>query len=134
MPQDAFAATALEMLAGGIFLLPIGLLATDFEPSEWSTKSILVVVVPRRVRLAPRLHRVSSGCCTTRRSSKVATYAYVNPVVAITLGVIVLDEALSWRLVLGAAIVLVAVAAVVRKESVPAETEAAAAGAARVPD
>ena len=46
--------------------------------------------------------------------SKVATYAYVNPVVAITLGVLVLDETLSWRIVLGAAIVLAAVAAVVR--------------------
>ena len=40
MPRDAFAATALEMLAGGIFLLPIGLLATDFQPSEWSLRSI----------------------------------------------------------------------------------------------
>jgi len=58
----------------------------------------------------------------------------VNPVVAIALGVVVLDEKLSWRIVLGAAIVLAAVAAVVRKETVPPETEAAPAGAARVPD
>jgi hypothetical protein len=28
------------MLAGGLFLLPIGLLTTDFEPSEWSARSI----------------------------------------------------------------------------------------------
>ena len=133
MPRDAFAATALEMLAGGVFLLPIGLLATDFEPSEWSTQSILswwyLVVFGSLLGYTAYvwlLHHAPIG--------KVATYAYVNPVVAITLGVIVLDETLSWRIVIGAAIVLVAVAAVVRKESVPAETEAAAAGAARVPD
>jgi len=65
---------------------------------------------------------------------KVATYAYVNPVVAIALGTIVLDEHLTWRIVLGAAIVLAAVAAVVRRESVPAEAEAAPAGAGRVSD
>ena len=58
----------------------------------------------------------------------------MNPVVAIALGVVVLNEKLSWRIVLGAAIVLASVAAVVRKEDVPAESEAAPAGAARVPD
>jgi drug/metabolite transporter (DMT)-like permease len=133
MPRDAFAATALEMLAGGIVLLPIGLLATDFEPSDWSTKSILawwyLVVFGSLLGYTAYvwlLHHAPIG--------KVATYAYVNPVVAITLGVIVLDEALTWRVAIGAAIVLAAVAAVVRKESVPAETEAAPAGAGRVPD
>ena len=133
MPRDAFAATALEMLAGGLVLLPIGLLATDFEPSEWSARSIFawwyLVVFGSLLGYTAYvwlLHHAPIG--------KVATYAYVNPVVAIALGVIVLDETLSWRIVLGAAIVLAAVAAVVRKEPVPAETEAAAAGAARVPD
>jgi drug/metabolite transporter (DMT)-like permease len=46
----------------------------------------------------------------------VSTYAYVNPVVAITLGVLFLGEALTWRLLIGAAIVVVAVAIVVRRE------------------
>jgi drug/metabolite transporter (DMT)-like permease len=46
----------------------------------------------------------------------VSTYAYVNPVVAIGLGVLFRGEQLTWRLVLGAAIVVAAVAAVVRQE------------------
>ena len=133
MPRDAFAATALEMLAGGLVLLPIGLLATDIEPSEWSARSILawwyLVVFGSLIGFTAYvwlLHHAPLG--------KVATYAYVNPVVAIILGALVLGEAVTWRIALGAAIVLVAVAAVVRRESVPAETEAAPAGAARVPD
>ncbi|HUQ23557.1 MAG TPA: EamA family transporter [Gaiellaceae bacterium] len=133
LPRDVFAATALEMLAGGVFLLPIGLLATDFEPSEWSARSILgwwyLVVFGSLFGYTAYvwlLHHAPIG--------KVATYAYVNPVVAIALGVVVLHESLSWRVLLGATIVLASVAAVVRKESVPAETEAAPAGAARVPD
>jgi drug/metabolite transporter (DMT)-like permease len=46
----------------------------------------------------------------------VSTYAYVNPVVAITLGVLFRGEDLTWRLLIGAAIVVVAVATVVRRE------------------
>ncbi|HUZ81121.1 MAG TPA: EamA family transporter, partial [Gaiellaceae bacterium] len=46
----------------------------------------------------------------------VATYAYVNPVVAITLGVLFRGEHVTWRLLVGAAIVVVAVATVVRQE------------------
>jgi drug/metabolite transporter (DMT)-like permease len=133
LPRDAFAATALEMLAGGLVLLPIGLLFTDFEPSEWTTRSILagwyLVLFGSLIGYTAYvwlLHHAPIG--------KVATYAYVNPVVAIALGAIVLDEAVTWQIVIGAAIVLAAVATVVSRESVPAEAEAAAAGAGRVPE
>jgi drug/metabolite transporter (DMT)-like permease len=44
----------------------------------------------------------------------------VNPVVAIALGVIVLNEKLTLRVVLGALLILVAVAIVVRRESLVA--------------
>ena len=37
----------------------------------------------------------------------ISTYAYVNPVVAITLGVLFRGEQLTWRLLIGAAIVVV---------------------------
>ena len=46
----------------------------------------------------------------------VSTYAYVNPIVAIALGVLFRGEQLTWRLLGGAAIVVVAVALVVRQE------------------
>ena len=48
---------------------------------------------------------------------QVSTYAYVNPVVAIALGAIVLGESITWRIVGGALLVLAAVAIVVRRES-----------------
>jgi drug/metabolite transporter (DMT)-like permease len=52
----------------------------------------------------------------------VSTYAYVNPIVAIVLGVLFRGEDLTWRLLGGAAIVVVAVALVVRQEP-PAATQ-----------
>src|SRR5207248_169886 len=63
---------------------------------------------------------------------RVATYAYVNPVVAIGLGALVLHESITWTIALGAAIVLASVAIVVRRESIPPGVEAAPAGAAAI--
>lgn len=46
----------------------------------------------------------------------VATYAYVNPVVAVTLGWALLDEHIDAVTVLGAGLVLAGVAAAVRAQ------------------
>ena len=53
----------------------------------------------------------------------VATYAYVNPLVAITLGILFLDEVITWQIAAGAAVILTSVAVVIRRE-VPRRPEA----------
>ena len=52
----------------------------------------------------------------------VSTYAYVNPVVAILLGVLFRGEELTTQILVGAAIVVASVAVVVRREP-PAATQ-----------
>jgi drug/metabolite transporter (DMT)-like permease len=49
--------------------------------------------------------------------SKVATYAYVNPVIAIFLGWAILSEEITASIVAGAVVVVASVATIVRKES-----------------
>ncbi len=49
--------------------------------------------------------------------SRVATYAYVNPVVAILLGSLVLDEVVTGTTLIGAAVIVASVALVLRIES-----------------
>jgi drug/metabolite transporter (DMT)-like permease len=129
MPRDTFAATAYEMLAGGAILLPIGLATTHPHFSDFSARSgfgwIYLVSFGSIIGYTAYvwlLDNVPIG--------KVATYAYVNPVVAIALGVIVLHESLTWTIGLGAVLVLACVAVVVRRESIPPEAEAIGAGAA----
>jgi drug/metabolite transporter (DMT)-like permease len=51
----------------------------------------------------------------------VSTYAYVNPVVAILLGVLFRSEHVTGRILIGAAVVVAAVAVVVRRDP-PAAT------------
>ena len=115
LPQDAFVATAFEMLAGGALLLPFGI-AQRPDPAEFSAISLVafayLILVGSLVGFTAYvwlLHHVPLGT--------VSTYAYVNPVVAIALGMLFLDERITWRIALGAAIVLASVAVVVRRET-----------------
>ena len=56
--------------------------------------------------------------------SKVATYAYVNPLVAVLLGWALLSEQLSVGTLAGAVLIVASVAAIVRRESArPPEPE-----------
>jgi drug/metabolite transporter (DMT)-like permease len=119
LPADAFVATAIEMVAGGIVLLPLGVaLAGDesLSPGAWSSRSLLgflyLVLIGSLVGFTAYVWLLGNV-----RIGTVATYAYVNPVVAILLGVAVLDERVSWRIAGGAAIVLASVAVVIRNEA-----------------
>ena len=118
LPADSFAATSYEMLAGGLVLLPIGLATTHPHFSEFSARSIFgffyLVTFGSVVGFTAYVWLLDNAPI-----GRVATYAYVNPVVAIALGAIVLHESLTWSIGLGAALVLVCVAIVVRRETLP---------------
>ena len=115
LPEDVFAATSLEMLAGGAILLPIGLATTSPHPADFSARSIVgwiyLVTFGSLVGYTAYVWLLDNAPLGT-----VATYAYVNPVVAIALGAIVLGESLTWSIVVGAVLVLACVALVIRQE------------------
>ena len=48
--------------------------------------------------------------------TRVSTYAYVNPAVAVALGTLLLGERITITAVIGGAVILVAVALVIRAE------------------
>ena len=129
MPADSFASTSIEMLVGGAILLPIGLATTHPHFAEFSARSIFgwvyLVTAGSLVGYTAYVWLLDNAPLGT-----VATYAYVNPVVAIALGAIVLHESLTWTIGVGAVLVLACVALVVRTEDVPPEAEAVGAGAA----
>src|SRR6476660_3035541 len=118
MPRDAFAATAWEMLAGGFLMLPWGIAsAGSLSPSLGSALSwVYLVTIGSVVGYTAYTWLLAHAPLST-----VSTYAYVNPVVAILLGVLFRNEQLTWQIGIGAAIVVAAVAVVVRQEP-PAAT------------
>jgi drug/metabolite transporter (DMT)-like permease len=121
VPRDAFAATAAEMLCGGVFLTAVALIVYsphELSPSHYSGRSIFglwyLIVFGSLLGYSAYAWLLANAPL-----GQVATYAYVNPVVAIALGAIFLDEAITYRIVVGAALVLLSVAIVVRRESKP---------------
>jgi drug/metabolite transporter (DMT)-like permease len=118
MPRDVFAATAWEMLAGGFVLLPWGLVsAGGMSPSLSSSLAWLYLVTIGSVVG----YTAYAWLLAHAPLSTVSTYAYVNPIVAILLGVLFRNEHLTVRVLIGAAIVVAAVAGVVRQQP-PAAT------------
>jgi drug/metabolite transporter (DMT)-like permease len=119
LPRDAFTATAYEMGIGGLVFFPLGLAAGP-DPAEFSARSILgwayLVIFGAVVGYTAYVWLLGHAPL-----SLVATYAYVNPVIAITLGALVLDESITVSIVIGATIVLTSVAVVVRREPPMAE-------------
>jgi drug/metabolite transporter (DMT)-like permease len=118
MPRDAFAATAWEMLAGGLVMLPWGIAdAGDLSPSLGSALAwVYLVTIGSVVGYTAYTWLLAHAPLST-----VSTYAYVNPIVAILLGVLFRDEHITWQILVGAAVVVAAVAVVVRQEP-PAAT------------
>jgi drug/metabolite transporter (DMT)-like permease len=126
LPRDVLVATGYEMLAGGLVLTAIGLIAAspgELDPSSWSARSIFglvyLIVFGSLLGFSAYVWLLANAPIT-----KVSTYAYVNPVIAIALGVIVLDESITLRIVAGALLILVSVAIVLRRESVAPPSEA----------
>jgi drug/metabolite transporter (DMT)-like permease len=121
MPADPLAATSLEMLAGGFVMLPFGIVTAATSGLSPAPSSIVawfyLVIFGSVVGYTAYVWLLANAPL-----GMVSTYAYVNPVVAITLGVLFRGEHLTWRLLVGAAIVVVAVAAVVRSEPSTAPT------------
>jgi drug/metabolite transporter (DMT)-like permease len=130
LPKSTALGMAMQMLAGGALLFVAGSVAGEWGEldigaiSAASTGAILYLIVFGSLigftaymwllRVVP--------------PARVATYAYVNPVVAVLLGWAVLGEPISTRTLIAAAIIIGAVALIVSTRS-----GGTAKGAARTP-
>lgn len=116
LPKDVFVTTVYEMLFGGLIMITVGRLsgesftAAAYGPRTWSALGYLVVF-GSVVAFTAYVWLLSNAPI-----SFVATYAYVNPVVAVFLGWLVLGERITWAVVVGGGIVVGAVALVIRAE------------------
>jgi drug/metabolite transporter (DMT)-like permease len=119
LPSDPFVSGAWQMLLGGGVCALTGAAVGEFgdlQPAEFSLRSVvgLAYLVVFGSWLAFTAY---AWLLQNAPVSRVATYAYVNPVVAIALGWAILDEAVTTLTFAGAAIIVASVAAVVRMET-----------------
>jgi len=122
--MDLFSATAWQVTAAGAANFLFALILGDFSRATWTTRGVSVV-----------LYLVVCGSWIGYTAyiwllkhvptSKVSTYAYVNPVVAVFLGWLVLHERVDRFIVMGSVIVVLSVilvtSAKVKERSAPEE-------------
>ena len=119
MPRDAAAGTALEMLIGGVVLVGCSPVAGEHWASltEHASADSLIALVYLALFGSILAFTAYVWLLQNAPISRVSTYAYVNPVVAVALGAIILGEPITPITLLGGAIIVIAVALVIRSET-----------------
>jgi drug/metabolite transporter (DMT)-like permease len=134
MPADPFAASAVEMLIGGVSMAVVGvswgerLDVTAFSGRSWVALAYLVLV-GSLVGFTAYTWLLGNAPI-----SLVSTYAYVNPVVAVILGVLVVNEHVTPQIVLGGVVIVLGVALVVSTERRPRASRRASSRSEEAPD
>ena len=121
LPADALVSTAFQMLLGGAAMVLTGLVvgeAGDVDLADFSTRSLaaFAYLIAFGSLLAFTAY---TWLLQNAPISTVATYAYVNPVIAVVLGALVLSEEITPTVIVGTVAIVLSVAAVVRRESGP---------------
>ncbi|WBQ05720.1 EamA family transporter [Kribbella sp. CA-293567] len=118
LPRDPLVATLYEMAIGGAAMALIGVLRgepgrlhlDEIHSSGWVALAYLVVFGSLLA------YSAYSYLLANAPISLIGTYAYVNPVVAVFLGWLVLSEQVTAKILIGGAVVVLGVALVVSAE------------------
>jgi drug/metabolite transporter (DMT)-like permease len=118
MPDDPFTATVYEMVAGAAVLAVGGLIRGEHRGLDLGAVSARSWLGLGYLVVAGSLVAFTAYVWLLQNApiSLVSTYAYVNPVVAVILGALFVDEAITGRVLLGGAVIVAAVALVVSTE------------------
>lgn len=132
LPRRPLVGAGMEMIVGGAILLVAGMLRGEISLirfDEFSMRSLLalgyLITFGSWVGFTSYVWLLRNA-----RTTLVSTYAYVNPVVAVFLGWLILDETITLRIVVAGAIIVIAVAIIIstggtsrREDAVPIEVD-----------
>jgi drug/metabolite transporter (DMT)-like permease len=129
LPRDPFVATAYEMTAGGLVLLAGATVFGEWGQLDSASFAADSIAAWAYLVVAGSLVGFTAYAWLLRVApiSLVVTHQYVNPLVAIVLGMIVLDERPGLSALAGAFLIVGAVYVAVRSESASATRPASVA-------
>ena len=118
LPKDVFVTAVYEMFTGGLIMTTLGFVVGERFTGDYSARTWLalgyLVVFGSVLAFTSYVWLLANAPI-----SLVATYAYVNPVVAVFLGWLILSEVVTAPIVIGGGIVVFAVALVITAERPP---------------
>ena len=102
--DNPFRSTALQMVFSGIMLLSAATVHGDWEQLSFTTRTFAAMAY---LSIAGSLIAYSAYIYAIQHLplQLVSLYAYINPMIAVALGTLLLDEALSARVIAAAALV-----------------------------
>lgn len=115
LPGRPLVSTGAQMLTGGAVLAAMGAISGEwqtFEPAAVSTDS-LIAFVYLTVIGSLVAYSTYSWLLGVAPLTLISTYAYVNPIVAVILGALILQEPIDARTLIAGAVIVVAVALIV---------------------
>jgi drug/metabolite transporter (DMT)-like permease len=123
-PKSALLAIAMQMITGGAALVVVGLAMgemTNFHVAQITRASAMAFVY---LTLLGSLVGFTAYVWLLQVSTpaRVSTYAYVNPLIAVILGRLILDEPLPRSVALAGALILVAVILITQRKGKSAPT------------
>jgi drug/metabolite transporter (DMT)-like permease len=114
--ENVFSATAAQMLAGGLMMLTLGTARGEWGALSFSTRSAAAFVYLSTIGAIGGFVAYTYAL-RHLPVSLVSLYAYINPVIAVALGVALLGEPFTSRMALAAALVFGGVAIVRRGQT-----------------
>lgn len=112
--DDPFAASAVQMIFSGIMLLSMATAAGEWQQLVFTTRTFAAMAY---LTIAGSLVTYTAYIYAIKHLplSTVSIYAYVNPLIAVALGTLLLGEPFSMRIVFAAGMVLVGTAIVSKR-------------------
>ena len=122
--DDVLGSTALQMLAGGLMMIAVGTVRGEWTELSFNRRTTTALAY------LSTLGAIGGFVAYTYALrhlavSFVSLYAYINPVIAVALGVLVLGEPFNSRVAIAAALVFAGVAIVRSRTSTPNKPEPA---------
>jgi drug/metabolite transporter (DMT)-like permease len=103
--EDPFATSALQMVFSGTILIGLATTQGEWSALHFTTRSLIALAY---LTIAGSLVAYTAYVYAVKHLplSTVSLYAYINPVLAVLLGSLILDEPFSLRIVVAAGLVL----------------------------
>jgi drug/metabolite transporter (DMT)-like permease len=115
LPKDPFVTTGMQMLTGGIVLAGLSIVTGElaaFDPAAVSSSSMVAFVY---LTVVGSLVAFTAYAWVLRHAPLplIATYAFVNPVIAVFLGSLILDEPITPSQLVAGGVIVAGVALII---------------------